>query len=125
MDERLHIINFSQPTEVIAFTLLLFLIVFVRYVIVSAIFFGIFYQIGAQKFAARKISTGTWKKGQFKKEIFYSALTSFVFALSGVGMLWAWQSEKTAIYTDLSAYGYWYLPVSLVIALFVHETYYY
>jgi Delta7-sterol 5-desaturase len=125
VDERLQIINFSQPNEVIAFTLLLFLIVFVRYVIVSAIFFGVFYQIGAQKFADRKISMGTWKNGQFKKEIYYSALTSFVFALSGVAMLWAWQSGKTAIYTDLVTYGYWYLPVSLIIALFIHETYYY
>ncbi len=125
MGNRLQIINFNEPWEVVQFTVILFLIIFVRYVIISGIFFGVFYRLVPNKFVSRKISKGNWKKGQFKKEITYSAITSLVFAMSGVGMLWAWQSGHTAIYTALDTYGYLYLPVSLVAALFIHETYYY
>lgn len=121
----MQVVNFSNPGEVVAFTLVLFTIVFTRYVVVSAIFFGVFYKMGARKYASRKVSAGEWKKGQFRKEILYSALTSFIFSLSGVVMLWAWQRGQTAIYTELSASDWFYLPLSLAMALFVHETYYY
>jgi lathosterol oxidase len=40
-------------------------------------------------------------------------------------VIWLYQNGKTAIYTNLTELGIWYLPASLFIAMLVHETYYY
>ncbi|WP_202799187.1 sterol desaturase family protein [Moorena producens] len=59
------------------------------------------------------------------KEIIWSAITSLVFGVSGTIMIILWQQDLTAIYMDVFRYGIVYLPVSLLIVLFLHETYYY
>ena len=63
--------------------------------------------------------------GQSWQEIKWSALTSFIFAFSGVGIVWMYQEGYCMIYTDPQQYSIFYLPISLFIALFIHETYYY
>jgi len=40
-------------------------------------------------------------------------------------MIMAWQQGYTAVYTSWSDYPLWYIPLSFIGALFVHETYYY
>lgn len=125
MEERFQIVDFNDLTEVGIFTLVLFLVVFVRYVVVSGIFFAVFYKLSGEKFRLRKVNKGEWKEGQFKREVIYSAITSFIFSLSGVAMVWAWENGYSAVYTSIGDYGYFYLIASLLIALFLHETYYY
>jgi lathosterol oxidase len=36
-----------------------------------------------------------------------------------------WKLGGTAVYTDLSAFPLWYLPVSVFLYLFLHDTYFY
>lgn len=52
-------------------------------------------------------------------------LTACLFAITGTLTLLAWQHGYTKIYTDGQAYPLWWMPVSLVVSLLLHETYYY
>ena len=40
-------------------------------------------------------------------------------------MIMAWQYGYTAIYTSWNAFPLWYIPLSFLGAMFIHETYYY
>ncbi|MGN6165057.1 MAG: sterol desaturase family protein, partial [Flavisolibacter sp.] len=52
-------------------------------------------------------------------------ITTFIFALFGTATLVAWQHGLIKVYTDVHAYPLWWMPLSLFIALLLHETYYY
>jgi len=119
------LINFSESTEVILAICGLTAIVFSRYVLISGAFYILFYSYFKDSVWHRKISEGLRPPGQSRSEIKWSAITSFIFALSGVGMVWLWQEGYTAVYTDFRKYGLLYLPISLGIGMFIHETYYY
>jgi len=120
-----QIVDFSDMTAVAAFIISLSLIVFLRYVLISGLFVLLFYVTFKDKFLSRKISKMLRPKGQSLQEIKWSTLTSFIFALSGVGIVWMWQAGYSTIYINPNKYSIFYLPISLFIALFIHETYYY
>ncbi len=117
--------DYLQPTNFLKLTFILFIIVFVRYLVVSGLYHYIFYTLFRKKIHQRIINASPKQKKQLRKEVYWSALTSLIFALSGTGMVILWQKGYTRIYTDYSAYPLWYIPVSLGITLFLHETYYY
>jgi sterol desaturase/sphingolipid hydroxylase (fatty acid hydroxylase superfamily) len=52
-------------------------------------------------------------------------LTATLFAISGALLLLMWQNGFTEIYFNANEYPLWWLPLSLLIAMVVHETYYY
>jgi len=118
-------INFSDSSTVLVAICTLTVIVFSRYVMISGAFYVFFYGFFKDTFWHRRISEGLRPPRQAWSEIKWSAITSFIFAISGVGLVWLWQEGYTVIYTDIRMYGFLYLPLSLVIAMFIHETYYY
>ena len=118
-------IDFSKWWVIVIVTVINFIMIFSRYVLVSLIFHFVFKVILKDQYASRKISEGLRKPKQNQKEIKWSAITSFTFTLSFVGMMWLYREGKTSIYADASEYGWWYLPFSLVLALVIHEVYYY
>lgn len=123
--QNISIIDFTSIESVLTFTIVLWVIVFLRYVLVSGLFMLLFRVVFKDKFLARRISKKLRPTGQTWKEIKWSALTSIIFAGSGVAMVWLWQSGYSTIYLDPFEYTIFYLPLSLFIALFIHETYYY
>lgn len=104
---------------------MLFVAIFLRYIIVSGVFIFVFSFLLKDQYLSRMVSNKLRPEGQIQKEIKWSAITSFIFALSGVGLVWIWQNDFTAIYTEPGKFGYLYLPFSLLLSLFIHETYYY
>ncbi|MBL7665212.1 MAG: sterol desaturase family protein [Bacteriovoracaceae bacterium] len=62
---------------------------------------------------------------QKKREIFFSALTSLIFAFFTPLLFLCWQNGWTKVYIDVNDYPLWYMPISLALAMLVHETYYY
>lgn len=120
----MELVNFSDSQAVFFFTISLCLVVFLRYVFVSGLFYGLFYIFFKEQFWHRKISQRLRPKGQHWEEIKWSALTSIIFALSGVVLVWMYQMGYTAIYQG-QEYAIWYSIASLLLALFIHETYYY
>jgi len=115
----------SGVTDFILLTALIFVVVIGRYALIAGVFYAVFYLWFPDRWKKRKIATKGYKKDQFKKEFFWSCITSVLFALAGSILYLLWQNGYTKIYVELNAYPLWWLPVSLIIAMLLHETYYY
>ncbi|HET7360891.1 MAG TPA: sterol desaturase family protein [Salinimicrobium sp.] len=108
-----------------SYILILFFAIVGRYFIAAGIFYFYYYVHKSDVYRKKRLSKRRLKKEQLKQEILWSIRSSVVFAVVGTITFWLWQQGFTAIYMDISAYGLWYLPVGLVLAMFIHETYYY
>jgi Delta7-sterol 5-desaturase len=117
--------DFSQPLPFLGAILAMFLVITGRYFLIAGIFYGIFHAWYPQKWKERKINARSYKKGQFRKEVGWSLLTALIFAIAGAIMLVLWQKGWTRIYLDPYQYSIWWMPASLLIAMILHETYYY
>ncbi|RYZ22213.1 MAG: sterol desaturase family protein [Chitinophagaceae bacterium] len=103
----------------------MFLVVIGRYLLIAGLFHGIFYVWQPEKWQARKINERPHKPGQYRREVTWSTITAALFAVAGSAMLVLWQKGYTKVYLDVHDYPLWWLPLSLTIALLLHETYYY
>lgn len=121
----MHIPQLDQPLVFLLVVLAAFAVIMGRYVLIAGLFDLVFYRWQPEVWAARKISSRSYKKSQFHREVTWSAITALIFALSTAGLILLWQKGFTKIYTDVSDYPLWWLPLSLAIAMFLHETYYY
>ncbi len=117
--------DFSNPLWFFITTVIVFVVVLGRYLFIAGLFYLIFYLWFPRRWRQRKLNSRAYKRGQFKKEVGWSCITAFIFALSGAAMAVLWQKGYTKIYTEADLYPLWWLPVSLVIAMVLHETYYY
>lgn len=115
----------NNPVIFLVYVLIFFFAISIRYFIAAGIFYSYYFVWRSEHFRHRHLSHRKLRKGQRKKEIYWSINSSGIFALVGAITYWMWEKGWTSIYVDASQYGYWYLPASLVIALFLHETYYY
>jgi Delta7-sterol 5-desaturase len=104
---------------------LFFIVIIGRYLLIAGIFYGVFYKWFPAKWQARKINKRPYKQDQLRKEVTWSTITALIFSVAGSLTLFIWQSGWTKVYLDISEYGWWYLPVSLLLSMFLHETYYY
>lgn len=110
---------------IILLVILFFAIITGRYFLIAGLFYAAFYIWFPEKWRQRKLGKRSYKKGQLKKEIKWSLVSSLLFSVAGAFTVVLWQKGYTKMYTDVHEYGWWYLPVSLVIFLLAHETYYY
>ena len=63
---------------------------------------------------------------QIGREIGWSLLSAAIYGLPAGVVAWGWQERGwTLIYTDFAAYPPWYLPLSLLLYLFAHDTWFY
>lgn len=109
----------------LALWLALFAIIGGRYLVVAGFFYGWFWVWQERREHWRKIWPGVPSRRILRNEILWSIATSGIFALSGVGLGLAATHGWLQVYPDLDHYGLWYLPVSLALLLFFHETYFY
>lgn len=121
----LHIPDISHPLYFSLATAFFFIIITARYLLIGGIFYCIFYWRKDSRWEKRKINDRSYKKGQFRREVTWSMITSFIFALAGAISLLLWQKGYSKIYIKWNDHPLWWLPVSLVFALGLHETYYY
>lgn len=115
----------SQPVWFLAATLVLFIIIVGRYFLIAGIFYSVFYKIWPQKFTSRRLNKNQYLRSQFRTELKWSMVTASIFSIFGSIVLLCWDLGINKVYIDVDAYGIWYLPVSLLILMFLHETYYY
>lgn len=115
----------NSPGIFLIYLLIFFIAILVRYFIAAGIFYWYYFVAKSEQFREKRLSKRGFRKGQIKKEIIYSIKSSAIFAAVGAGMYWLWENGHTAVYLDPAQFGYWYLPVSLLIILLLHETYYY
>jgi len=116
--------DYTIPGEFIYLFLVFSVIIFIRYIVMSGLYQKLIYDRLA-RLIPRRIISPKYPKDQQVREIIWSGISSILFGIIGVLMIMAWQKGYTAIYTEWSAYPIWYIPLSFIGALFVHETYYY
>lgn len=93
-------------------------IVGVRYLITS----------GAFAWATRVRHRGLYQGlgRQMRREIGWSLLSAAIYGMPAGIVAWGWQArEWTKIYTDVDARPLWYLPVSVGLFLFLHDSWFY
>lgn len=93
-------------------------IVAVRYLITS----------GAFALATQHRFPGLYslQHAQIRREILWSLASVAIYAAPAGVVAWGWQHHGwTKIYTDIHALPLWYLPVSLLAYLFLHDSYFY
>ena len=93
-------------------------IVALRYLAVS----GAFAWIGVRRFP--HLHDGL--QPQIRREIGWSLASAAIYAAPAGAAVWAWQRHgATRIYADIHAYPLWWLPLSLLLALAIQDTWFY
>jgi sterol desaturase/sphingolipid hydroxylase (fatty acid hydroxylase superfamily) len=96
-----------------------------RYFTIAGIFFLIFYTFLPKKFSSSKIQLRKAGNADFLHEIKHSVVTSFIFALIGLVVLFSPLTRHTLVYSVINKYPLWWVPVSLILSLVIHDTYFY
>jgi len=110
----------NQPTIVAAAlsALAMTAIVGLRYLLSS----------GGFALATRAVRPGLYVglERQIRSEIAWSLLSAAIYGVPAGLVAWGWQQRGwTRIYTDLHAFPLWYLPLSVLLYLFAHDTWFY
>jgi sterol desaturase/sphingolipid hydroxylase (fatty acid hydroxylase superfamily) len=96
-----------------------------RYFIFAGIPFLIFYMLFKNSFVANKIQARFADKKDFIREIFYSLQTTLILATVAFLILHSPLGAYTQVYSDMSTYPLWWIPVSVLLALVIHDSYFY
>lgn len=94
------------------------LIVAVRYIVTS----------GAFAWATRRVRPGRYDglAAQIRMEIGWSLASAGIYGIPAGVVAWGWQEHGwTRIYADAGAYPLWWMPLSLFLYLFAHDTWFY
>lgn len=124
MESYLPVSLLSSSTLVAAFFVVLFFIVF-RYFLMVLPFHYVFYKLKPRWSRERQIYAELPGVSEQWFELRWSLLTSLVFAVAGVIMGILWELGVTQIYLRFDEYPLWYLPLSWLLVLLSHETYFY
>lgn len=104
--------------EIALSTLAMTLIVGVRYLLSS----------GGFAWATKIKHPGLYQglEPQIRREIFWSLASAAIYGVPAGIVAWGWdQLGWTLIYRDLSAYPLWWWPLSILIALALHDSWFY
>lgn len=99
---------------------------FFRYFIAASAAFALFYVWAEHPWRHKRIFPELRQtRGQFLAEFARSMRTILVFSLTGGGVAWAHAHGYTQIYLEIGEYGWAYLIASAVIAILLHDAYFY
>lgn len=118
-------IDITDYKTLMVLYLVIFFIILLRYVVFSYAYYFVFQVVLKKKYADRILSTKLPSAEQIKREVWLSLYSTFIFGLIGVLLFVLWQNGYTRIYTNLTDFPLWYIPVSIVLFMFLHDTYYY
>lgn len=96
-----------------------------RYFLFAGIPFLIFYILFPNVFSKNKIQSRMAKGRDFKREILQSLQTILIFAGVGILILKTPLVAYTKVYSDLAQYSVWWIPISVLLALLLHDAYFY
>ena len=108
----------SAATAILLSALAMSVIVGVRYLVTSGAF------ALATRLRHRGLYTGL--DAQMRREIAWSLASALIYGVPAGVIAWGWQNRGwTRIYTDVGDWPLWYLPVSVLLYLFAHDTWFY
>ncbi|NLR77871.1 sterol desaturase family protein [Chitinophaga eiseniae] len=96
-----------------------------RYFLLAGIPFTLFYLLMPARFNRFKIQLKQATKKDFLREIWYSMQSTLVFTIITVILLFTPVRKFTLVYDHLNDFPLWYIGVSLVASLILHDTYFY
>lgn len=93
-------------------------IVGIRYLAISGIFAG----LTRLKYPTLYTGLGA----QIRREIYWSLASAAIYGIPAGVIAWGWRTQGwTLVYSDIHAYPLWWYPVSILLALFLHDTWFY
>lgn len=98
---------------------------FLRYAVTASVTYLLLWKVFAGRLRPRRILDGMPKPGQIRREVAYSLVTVLIFAGSGFAVFLLQQAGATRIYTQAARYGWLYWALSLVLAIVLHDAYFY
>ena len=101
------------------------LINIIRYFLLAGIPFLIFYTFFPELFSKNKIQVRWAKSKDYIREIFHSIQTSVILGAVGLLILYTPLRGYMQIYDHLNDYPIWWVPMSIFLALIIHDTYFY
>lgn len=107
-----------QVNEMLPSALVMSAIVILRYLLSSGFF----------AWLTARVRPGQYDglSRQIRQEIGWSLLSSLIYGVPAGIVAWGWQRHGwTKIYTNLADYHAWWLPVSYLVFLFAHDTWFY
>ena len=114
-----------DPLELAITFFALTAIIAIRFLFISGLFYWLLWGRSADKVGAIRLMQAEPAPGGVKQELGWSLLSSFIYAAPAAVVFELWKTGDTAVYMDISAYPLWYLPVSVLLYLFLHDTYFY
>jgi sterol desaturase/sphingolipid hydroxylase (fatty acid hydroxylase superfamily) len=114
--------SLAEPITFLIAFLLMMAIVSARFFLVAGLFHWLFYTGKEKKF--KKIGKPA-DPAQFRREMINSFSGSAIFSLVICLSVLMWQRGYTAVYLEVSSFPWWWLPLSFLLALLLHEVYYY
>jgi len=103
----------------------IFLVILLRYLIIATIAFLIFYVIKRKSWNNRKIQLRFPLSKDYLREILYSIVTAFIFAIIGYGLLMTPIRAYTQLYADFHEFSTPYFIISIGLMLLFHDAYFY
>jgi Delta7-sterol 5-desaturase len=108
----------SMLLAILASALAMSLIVGVRYVIVSGAF--------AAATHARHPGLYTGLSAQMRREVAWSLASALIYGVPAGVVAWGWKTFGwTRIYSDIHAFPLWYAPLSVLLYLVAHDSWFY
>jgi lathosterol oxidase len=105
--------------------LIFFLLTSIRYIVFAGVYYlsvAHWFKPVAMKF---KIDPEDCKPEMMKEEFKYGMWTNVMFGVVLTFCYWMYTKGWTKIYLNMDQYGIWYIPVSVFLLLFFHDTYFY
>ncbi len=110
--------GYSIPVTIALSSAAVTVIIALRYLLTSGLF----------DLLTRKARPGLYdgQGKQIAREIRWSLLSAGIFGVPAAAAIWSWRHhDLTFLYSDISDYPLWYLPVSLMLYLLAHDTWFY
>ncbi|MEM6413420.1 MAG: sterol desaturase family protein [Pseudomonadota bacterium] len=102
------------------------LIIWARYFVIAGLFYAGLWMRPADRVQAHRLTTKTPQRSVVIHEIKMSITSSAIYGVPGALVYMIWDAGGTAIYNEINGLlGLAYIPLSLFIYLFAHDTYFY
>ena len=114
-----------KDNSLLEFLAFMFSVNITRYLVVAGIFFLLYYVIFRQRWILKKIQSKFPTRKDYLREIKFSLISMSIFVLVAWVMLRSSVSQFTLRYDLIEAYGWDYWLLSIILMIFIHDTYFY
>jgi len=111
--------------EIIEIVIYIFGLNLIRYFTIAGIAFVLFYYVLVKRLEKSKIQKRILKKKDMIREILHSCQSAIIFTVITFIILFTPLKKYTLIYDNIDDFPYWWVGVSTLLSLVIHDTYFY